>query len=217
MSSFWTRPIGGEDAPFRWREPWFCRPRLKRDLAIRLVTVVAVWVAGTGVMLAAFAGNAHHPGFGLAVFLGAVIGLGPATLLLLLRRDVVSGDVVVSEKGIRRRWSYAWLTHVRYEMRHWPYGAIHRCALIPSSGIEGAFAVMVLTDSQGQDILVIPSRIHLQELAQFLESKGVKVEYEHAVPAALRRGFDWRVAIVAGIVGVLCFAAGALFYAAKMG
>src|SRR5688500_5353962 len=91
---------------FKWREPFGYRLRLRGDVRLRLCVVLAGWAMGTGVMCLIFAYNNNPPGLGVAIGLGAVIGLGPFALGTLLRRELSAGTVWVQESMIRRQRNY---------------------------------------------------------------------------------------------------------------
>ena len=79
-----TREIKLGSHQLSWNEPLLCRTRLRGDFIWRIVISLSSWLAASGIMLLIFSSNQNPPSRGVAVGLGAVFGLGPAVMMLLV-------------------------------------------------------------------------------------------------------------------------------------
>lgn len=214
-----TKQRGLGSAAFRWNEPPLCRIRLRGDLWQRAAILLAAWGAATGVLLVLFAFNVKPPGISLAIGLGAVFGFGPAMLILFLSRGQVGGRVTIDGEGIRRHRNYASLTLTGMwgEWAEWPYAAIERCVIVPGKALEQSFSVMLLSIDSGWEIVGVPGRTDLQNLAKFLTSRGVTVSQGKSVPAAFLSRYSLPIAGGAAAVGIVFLGGGIGTYLVKAG
>jgi len=205
-----TKPIGGSG--LSWNEPFMFRIRLRGDLWIRLVTMLGVWLAATGVMLVLFTLNNDPPGIGIALGLGAVFGLGPAALCLFVLRDHVSGRVIVDKRCLRRRTTYAGFTGQWGEESVWEFGAITRCVFVSGDEAGLGYSLLVLSDGETTDVAGLPARLDVESLCKQLRSRGVEVRKSASVPERLRKPLPVYVAAIAGAVGLGLACGGLAFY-----
>jgi hypothetical protein len=157
---FLTKQRGLGRAAFLWNEPALFRIRMRRDLLSRLAVIFSTWLIGTGVLLVLFAFNSNPPGIPLAFGLGIVFGLGPAALLMLLRRDHVGGRIRIDNDGIHRHRNYASFSAQWSEWTDWPFGAVSQCEIVTPKISGQSFALLLLTDDAEQQVIAIPSRLN---------------------------------------------------------
>ena len=212
-----TKPIGGTRAAFHWNEPTWYPLRLRGDLWLRLACIAAGWAGATGVMCILFAINVRPPGIPLAIGLGAVFGLGPACLALLLRRGHLAGRVKIDEDGIRRQRTHASVLMLEAEWEHWPFAAIEKCTIVPPQVTGRGFSLMLLASQSGMDVLGVPRKIELQKLGKYLAGHGVSVVAGKAVPEKLKRRLPLGVVVALPAIGAIVLVAGLVFYSLRVG
>jgi hypothetical protein len=211
---FLTKPIKLTSAAFSWQEPWYYRLRLRGDLLARFGVLLAAWAVGIGVMLVVFAFNSDPPGIGLAIGLG-LLGLAPAFLLLFARGGHVSGRIDVYQGDLRRQRTVGGLM-IRGEWTKWPYEVISQCIFVPGQAIGKPFSVMLLSVYDDWEIIGIPQRIDLRQLASYLQQRGVQVSSGQAIPVQFRSGLNVVAAAVAPLVGLLVLCGGVVVYSIKV-
>jgi len=198
--------------PLRWGEPFGFRLRLRGDFGLRLVTAFGAWAAATGVFCGLFGINANPPGFAVAAFLGAVFGLGPAVLVLFLRKPYVSGRVSADGTGLHRTRVYAALTEMWAERTDWPYEALSECVVVPGSALGQPFSVLLVGMEGSVEPIALPGSLNREDLVAELVGYGVDVQVGEEVPAEFRRGLGVPVALVAAGLGMAALLAGVVFY-----
>ena len=211
---FWKFPSIG--SKFTWNEPMWFRLRLRGDIPRRVIVILAAWAGGTGVLLMLFAINVKPPGILLAIAMGTIFG-GIAGLLLLGRRNHVSGRMSLKKDGIHRHRSYASvdLAGGWDERTRWPYPGIDRCVMIPAEATGKSFSVLILKIGATRDIIGVPRR-DMNELRQHLLAEGVPVEQGRSVPNEYRQPLNFKFPVVVGAICTTCFLFGLGFYAFRM-
>ncbi len=209
-------PRAQSEPTLRWREPMGYRLRLRGDLGLRLLTACGGWALATGVLCGLFAINVQPPGLGLAVCLGAVFGLGPATLLLFLRKPHVSGRIRADEAGLHRVRFYASLTEMWSEETVWPYEALSEAVITPGAALGQSFSLLLLGTGEEAEIIALPQRLERDALVRLLASKGVSVRVAPDVPAVWRRRLAPPVAGMVAAVGLAVLVGGAGFYRVRV-
>lgn len=205
-----TKPIKLTSAVFYWHEPMLYRLRLRGDLLVRCGFALAVWAAATGIFCLLFAFNVNPPGLSLSFILGGILGLGPAFLAMFFRRDQVSGTLWVYKDHILRQRSYISLGFFRSwsEVQEWPNECITRCLIIPDRVLGKSFSVMLLSVDSQAEIVGIPNKIKLKELARHFTEAGIPVEKRDSLPSRYAEGFDLKVAAAMAVAGVLLLSVG---------
>ncbi|QDU51251.1 hypothetical protein [Gimesia panareensis] len=211
---FLTKPIKLTSAVFFWHEPLCYRLRLRGDLLIRCGFALAVWAAVTGIFSLLFAFNVNPPGISLAIIVGAILGLGPAWLAMFFRREHVSGSIWIYEDHLLRQRSYVSLGFFRswQEAQEWPNAAISRCIIIPSRALGRPFSVMLLTVDSRAEIVGIPDKISLKELARHFTEAGISVEKRDSLPSRYAEGLNPIVAAAVAVAGIALLSVGLGFY-----
>jgi hypothetical protein len=199
-------------AILRWGEPHWYRLALRGDLGLRLLTAGGAWGLATGVFCALFAINVNPPGLGVAAFLGAVFGLGPAMLALFFRKPHVSGRIRADDDGLHRTRVYASVTEMWAENTDWPYEAISECLVVPAAALGRSFSLLLLGLDEGAEMVALPQRFDRDALVRLLAAKGVTVRVGEEVPAEWRRPLAAPLATVAASLGLVALLAGGGFY-----
>lgn len=212
---FLTKERGIGSAAFRWNEPSLYRIRLRSDLFTRLAIIAAAWLGATGILLVLFAFNQDPPGVWLAFGLGIVFGLGPAMLLTMLGRNHVAGRIRLDDEGVHRQRTYASFSSQWSEWTDWPYEAIRRCEIVPPRVVGQVFALMLLSIDEETDVIAVPPRIELKQLAGYLSKQGVAVSTGKAVPRRYLAPLNVMTAVVMAGVAAVLFAGGLTTYLMK--
>jgi hypothetical protein len=210
-----STPIAWGGAAYRWGEPWFYRPRLKGDLGLRFTIVAGVWAIATGGLLMLFAINVNPPGIGAALFLGFVLGGSPACLWLFMTRNEVSGAVVLREETLKVQRMSVGLTLIWATGQEWSYREVRRCAIVRRPVRGQSWSLLLLHTTTGEELISVPAKVKLEELATFLAAKGVAVTYEDHAPGAYTHGLGRSAAIAVAGVGGACLVVGVLYYVSK--
>ena len=211
--NFLTKPIKLTSDKFYWQEPLGMRLSLRRDLLIRLGVALTVWAAVSGLFWILFAFNVKPPELGVAMFVSIFIGLGPACLALFMRREHVSASIWIYGDHLIRQRSYVSLALISSwkEISEWPNPAISRVIFIPAEDLGKSFSVMLLSIDKEVELVGIPSKIRLKELARHFTEAGIPVEKRDAIPARYTQGFSFKVFAAMAMVGVLLFSGGLAF------
>lgn len=209
-----TKPIKLTSDIFYWQEPLGYRLSLRGDLLIRLGVALAVWAGVSGLFWVLFAFNVKPPELGVAMFISLFIGLGPACLALFARRNHVSGTIWVYDDHLIRQRSYISLGFFSSwkEVSEWPNAAISRCIIIPAHDLGKSFSVMLLTIDSQVEMVGIPQKIRLKELARHFTEAGIPVEKKDAIPSRYTEGFSPKAFAAMTVVGVLLFSSGLGLY-----
>jgi hypothetical protein len=208
-----AKKLGAREILFKWNEPLWYRPRLRGDVPLRWTAAVGAWAAMTGLFLVLFGGNINPPPMWAAVLVGAVFGLLPAWAILFVGRKNASGLVRVYRHEIYRTRSYTALDfHGWTEWATWPHEAIERCVIVPEEALGQSFSVMLLTTDCGTEIVGIPRKVDLGHLSEHLTESGIHVERGESVPASYTKKLGMGAPTVFGVIGVVCFLGGLVFY-----
>ncbi|MCR9231416.1 MAG: hypothetical protein NXI29_10420 [bacterium] len=212
--NFLTKPIKLTSDKFYWHEPLGMRLSLRGDLLIRLGVALTVWAAVSGLFWILFAFNVNPPELGVAMFVAIFIGLGPACLALFMRREQVSASIWIYDDHLIRQRSYVSLALISSwkEISEWPNAAISRVIFIPAEDLGKSFSVMLLSIDKEVELVGIPSKIRLKDLARHFTEAGIPVEKRDAIPARYTQGFSPRVFAAITVVGVLLFSSGLGIY-----
>ncbi|QGQ26152.1 hypothetical protein F1728_27255 [Gimesia benthica] len=211
--NFLTKPIKLTSDKFYWQEPLGMRLSLRGDLLIRLGVALTVWAAVSGLFWILFAFNVKPPELGMAMFVSIFIGLGPACLALFMRREHVSASIWIYDDHLIRQRSYVSLALISSwkEISEWPNPAITRVTFIPAEDLGKSFSVMLLSIDNEVELVGIPSKIRLKELARHFTEAGIPVEKRDAIPARYTQGFSPKVFAGMAVLGVLLFSGGLAF------
>ncbi len=211
--NFLTKPIKLTSDKFYWQEPLGMRLSLRGDLLIRLGVALTVWAAVSGLFWILFAFNVKPPELGVAMFVSIFIGLGPACLALFMRREHVSASIWIYDDHLIRQRSYVSLALISSwkEISEWPNAAISRVIFIPAEDLGKSFSVMLLSIDKEVELVGIPSKIRLKELARHFTEAGIPVEKRDAIPARYTQGFSPKVFAAMAVLGVLLFSGGLAF------
>ena len=206
---FWTTLLS-------WQEPPQYRTRLRGDMLVRLALAAAVGCVPMTLLMVLFAINVNppHPAFAL---IGFLIGSALAGLILFAGESSAGGAVRVCQEGITRKRSYVPKipVHQAFEEASWPYESMSRVIIVPGDAIRQSFSLLLITDEQSVEMVGVPSKIPLAQLAQTLAARGVRVEQGSYVPESFTRPLAWPIAAGAGVVGVMLLVGGLGFYAIK--
>ena len=206
---FWTTILS-------WQEPSQYRTRLRGDTLVRLGLAAAIGSVPMTLLLVLFAINVNppHPAFALVGFL---IGATLAGVVLFMGESSAGGAVRICQEGIHRKRMFIPRipVHMGIEEASWPYESISRAMIVPGQAIGQSFSVLLLTDEVNVEIVGIPGRTSLEQLAQVLASRGVRVESGAFIPESYRRPIGWPIAAAAGLVGLVLAVGGLGFYGIK--
>ncbi|MFI4850185.1 MAG: hypothetical protein ACIAZJ_13855 [Gimesia chilikensis] len=212
--NFLTKPIKLTSDKFYWHEPLGMRLSLRGDLLIRLGVALTVWAAVSGLFWILFAFNVKPPELGVAMFVAIFLGLGPTCLALFMRREHVSASIWIYDDHLIRQRSYVSLALISSwkEISEWPNAAISRVIFIPAEDLGKSFSVMLLSIDKEVELVGIPSKIRLKELARHFTEAGIPVEKRDAIPARYTQGFSPKAFAAMTVVGVLLFCSGLGIY-----
>jgi hypothetical protein len=206
---FWTTLLS-------WQEPPQFRTRLRGDMLVRLAIAAAVGCVPMTLLMVLFAinNNPPHPAFAL---IGFLIGSALAGLMLFAGESSAGGAVRVCQEGITRKRSYVPKipVHQAFEEASWPYESMSRVIIVPANAIRQSFSLLLITDEQSVEMVGVPSKIPLAQLAQTLAARGVRVEQGSFVPESFTRPLAWPIGAGAGAVGLMLLVGGLGFYAIK--
>lgn len=205
-----TKPIKLTSEEFQWDEPMGMRLSLRGDLLLRLGVAASVWAAISGLLWILFAFNIKPPELGVALFTALFIGLGPACMALFARRNHVSASIWVYNDHIIRQRSYMSMSFFGSwrEVSEWPNALISRCIIIPDRALGKSFSVMLLTIDSQVEMVGIPQKIKLKELAKHFTEAGIPVEKRDSIPSRYTQGLSPTIFAAAAVVGVLLFSTG---------
>ena len=211
---FLTKPIKLTSAIFYWQEPTCYRLRLRGDLLIRCGFVLAVWASAIGIFSLLFVFNQNPPGLSLSIIMGGILGLGPAFLAMFFRRDHVSGSLWIYHDHLLHQRSYISLGLFRswQEIQEWPNESITGCLIIPDRVLGKSFSVMLLKINSTVEMIGIPNKIKLKELARHFTEAGIPVEKRDSLPDRYAEGFKPLITVAMAIVGVVLLSVGLGFY-----
>lgn len=196
-----------------WGEPYLCRIRLRRDWVARGLLATGCGVLAAGLLLIAFAASANPPhpmGAGIFLLFGALF----AATLQTNSRSNAGGRVRICRQGIIR------VRHVGvqwFEEMSWPYESLQKIVIVPPDALGCRFALLVLVNDSGREIIGVPMRFDLKELGEFLIGRGVTVTVGRSAPEEFCRPLRLLVAaLVCGVAGVVMVGA-SIFYAVNVG
>lgn len=211
---FLTKPIKLTSYIFYWQEPLGYHLRLRNDFWIRCVVALGACGAATGIFGVLFALNVNPPGLTATISTGVVIGLIISGYTLLARREQVSGTLWIYGDHIIRQRRYASLSLIGSwnEMQEWPNESISRCVIIPNRSLGKSFSVMLLKLGSTVEIVGIPNKISLKELARHFTEAGIPVEKRDSLPDPYTRAFDLKIASAIVVFGMVILSGGLGFY-----
>lgn len=200
----------------RWNEPMLYRVRLRGDLGWRLLAAFGVGGAATCLLLVLFAINVKPPHFAYAFFGMLVLG-GLAFLLLAFGKANASGSVRVCQEGIIRQRHFVAFTSQWIDEASWSYPAIEQCVIVPGQAIGESFSLLFVSSGGELDVIGVPRRTDLGQLAQFLSTKGLVVQQGSYVPQSFTRRMSLPLALASAAVGCFLLMGGLGFYLIKVG
>jgi hypothetical protein len=212
LSDILTQPIKLGSSAERWQEPMLFRIRLRGDFIWRLMFLLSAWGLATGVMLLVLAFNKNATSIPLAVGLGAVFGLGPAFLLLFMRRKHVSGTIWLYDDHIRMRHQYLGFPLLVVRWTEWDYAAIPHCMISTAEQLGQRFHVLSTMVEGRHEIVGIPMSIDLNHLVQFFGQRRVSVTAAASLPPQLRSGLHPVIALAVFGVALAALLAGLATY-----
>jgi len=198
----------------RWREPFAYRIRLKGDALVRLGIALAVGLVATAGFLFVFAAQANPDPAGNALF-GMLVAAPATAVFLFLGTGNTSGQVRVCEEGIVRTRQSNALGHMRFEELSWPYDAIGQATLVPGQSIGKSFSLLFLSSPGSWEMIGVPRRISLEQLASHFSARGIPVLYADVVPEEFTRGMSWAWALASLGVSLPVIIAGMITYNQK--
>jgi len=185
-----------------WSEPMQFRARLRGDLIWRAVISLSSWLAASGVFLLIFSSNQNPPPRGVALGLGAVLGLGPAVMILFMRKSQVSGTIKLFRDRLVRSRMYAGISANWTETTTWGLGGISRFHIVTDDKVGQPFHVMFFKCEGEWELIGIPTKIDLQKLKSVLSAAGAAVTPANRVPDTFRQPLSPVFAAVSGLVGI---------------
>ncbi len=196
-----------------WGEPYFCRIRLRRDWVARGLLAMGGGVLGAGLLLVAFAVSARPP-HPLGAAFGWLIGAMFTYFLLFNSRSNAGGTVRICRQGIIRVQNVG---VYGFREMSWPYESLRKIVIIPPDALRCRFALLVLVNDSGREIIGVPPRMDLNEFGEFLIGRGVTVTVGRSAPEEFCRPLRLLVsALVCGVAGVVMVGA-SIFYAVNVG
>jgi hypothetical protein len=206
---FWTTILS-------WQEPFLYRVRLRGDGLLRLALAVGIGCIPMALLLALFAINVNPPNPLFALF-GLVIFGGIAAAVLFRGESNAGGAVRICQEGITRKRMYtpAMPVYMGIEEANWPYESLSRAIIVPGQALGQSFSVLALTNEQDIEIVGIPSRINLHELAQTLAARGLRVESATFIPPHCIHPLGWPAPVLVGALGMVLALGGLGFYTLK--
>ncbi|QDU41145.1 hypothetical protein Mal4_55100 [Maioricimonas rarisocia] len=203
-----TKEIKLTSDELQFNEPLFGRIRLRGDLLWRVVTVLGAWAAGIGVMSLLFSINQDPPGFGVAVGLGAVIGLAVAAQILFFVKKHVAGAITFFPDRIQRVRTYTVFLALRTQRTRWQYDGIENCriALRSKSGLP--YDVLTFEYGSERELVVLPPKVDPKQVVKVFSRHGVNVAATSKVPASALRPLPLAMPLVTCAVGMVLFVVG---------
>ncbi len=125
-----------------------------------------------------------------------------------MRRRLSSGLIIVRSEAILRQCSYGGFGTVDIETTQWLFSSVDRCVLVPAADISQRFSVMLLACNEQVDLIGVPAKIPLLDVARVLMEKGVRVTKGKTVPAQYLRPLDLRFTWGSLIAGSMVFIIG---------
>ena len=208
------RSLGYWTDVFTWSEPSIVRVRLRDDWWLRLAIALGAGGMGTCLLLVLFAINQRppHPVFGL---IGGAIALVIAASFLFHGASSASGRVRVCQEGIQRKRNYVGVGAQMFEEANWPYESIEQCVIVPGHAIGKPFSVLLVGGGGEWELIGIPRKIDLQQLASFLGSRRVAVSSANFLPSEFTRPINVPVSLGLAGMGFMFLLGGVVFYAVK--
>jgi hypothetical protein len=199
---------------FKWSEPSIVRVRLRGDWWLRLAIALGAGGVGTCLLLVLFAINQRppHPVFGL---IGGAIAFVIAASFLFHGGSSASGRVRVCQEGIQRKRNYVGVGAQMFEEANWPYESIEQCVIVPGQAIGKPFSVLLVGGGGEWELIGVPRKIDLQQLANFLGSRRVAVSSANFLPGEFMRPINLPVSLGLAGLGLTFLLGGLVFYAVK--
>jgi hypothetical protein len=199
---------------FKWSEPSIVRVRLRNDWWLRLAIALGAGGVGTCLLLVLFAINQRppHPIFAL---IGGAIAFVIAASFLFHGASSASGRVRVCQEGIQRKRNYVGIGAQMFEEANWPYESIEQCVIVPGQAIGKSFSVLLVGGGGEWELVGVPRKIDLQQLANFLASRRVAVSSANFLPAQFTRPINLPLSLGLATVGFLFLLGGLGFYMVK--
>ena len=204
---FWTDVL-------KWSEPPFVRVRLRGDWWLRLAIAIGAGGIGTSLLLVLFAINQRppHPVFGL---IGGAIAFVIAASFLFHGSSSASGRVRVCQEGIQRKRNYVGVGAQMFEEANWPYEVIEQCVIVPGHAIGKPFSALLIGGGGEWELVGVPGKIDLQQLANFLGSRRVSVSSANFLPAKFTRPINLPLSLGLAGMGLMILLGGFGFYLVK--
>jgi hypothetical protein len=199
---------------FKWSEPSIVRVRLRGDWWLRLAIAMGAGGAGTCLLLVLFAINQRppHPVFSL---IGGAIAFVIVAGFLFHGASSASGRVRVCQEGIQRKRQYVGFGAQMFEEANWPYDAIQQCVIVPGQAIGKSFSVMMIGGGGEWELVGVPRKIDLQQLAAFLSSRRIAVSSANFIPTEYTRPINLPVSLGLAGIGLFLLFGGLGFYVVK--
>jgi hypothetical protein len=102
-----------------------------------------------------------------------------------------------------------------FEEANRPYDAIQQCVIVPGQALGKSFSVLLFGGGGEWELVGVPKRIDLQQLANFLSSRRVGVSSANFVPPDFTRPINLPVSLGLAAVGLMLLVGGLGFYAIK--
>ncbi|HEX5106760.1 MAG TPA: hypothetical protein VFV87_23230 [Pirellulaceae bacterium] len=199
---------------FKFSEPSLLRVRLRGDWWLRLAIALGAAGAGTGLLLVLFAIN-NQPPNPLFTLIGGLVAFVIAAGFLFHGASSAGGRVRVCQEGIQRKRSYAGFGAQMFEEANWPYEAVQQCVIVPGQALGKPFSVLMVGGGGEWELVGIPRKIDLAQLAGFLQSRGVAVSSANFVPQEFTKPINLPLSLLVGALGFLMLLVGSGFYAVR--
>ncbi len=217
MSSWqkWRRALGGSD-PRHWRVPGFLAMRLRNDHGKRAWWATGVGLCGGGVFAAILLALSPPDELGKAWLLSIAM-VAAFWALAFMYQDAVEIIISLEDEGLRRQIKPMLMNPFGRRDRNefWRYDAIRDCGVVTAEHLAGKYSVLVIVLKAQALAFIIPIKIDVQQVAEFLASQRLRVKTlkripPHAMPAPSVTPRGTRTAAILASVGVALFAVGGL-------
>jgi hypothetical protein len=183
---------------------------------VRAAFGLLVGIAVGGPFLAILLAAAPPGHVGKAALLGGLMILATGGIAFLWE-DAVDATVALEDGGIRRRTKPLFfnLFGMRTRNDFWDYRAIAGCGFAPDRRLGDDYAALVVALTDRADTLAVPRKVHVDQVAAFLTSKGVRVQTlaevpPHALPRPSVGGRGLAIGGGLAVASMLLAAAGGL-------
>ncbi len=210
-----TRPLTLGSAELSWQEPFAWSARLRGDVLRRLIVIAGAWLVGFGILLGIFSLSREPADWKIAFGL-AFIFAGYAYGCVFGRRRQVAGRVAMHPDTIRRRSASFGFLLLHINDERWEYGYLDQCVIVPAQDLRKSFSALVLSGGGEHEVLPVPARVDLPQLAQLLQQRGVRVIRHNQLPETATRRLSLAAPVLIMGIGMLVATIGIGSYAVRL-